>query len=45
MKCLSCAHLAKRWELQSRSQSQGVLGWHLAASCFSEEKKGVGSGS
>lgn len=41
MKCLSCAHLAKHWELQPGFHSQGLLGWHLVASCFSKREKGV----
>lgn len=40
MKCLSCAHLAKHWELQPQFQSQSMLGWHLVTSCFSRRKKG-----
>lgn len=40
VKCLSCAHQAKHWELQPCFQSRGMLGWHLAAGCFSGREKG-----
>lgn len=40
VKCLSCAHLAKRWELHPYFYSQGMLGWRLVTSCFSKWEKG-----